>query len=160
MKRLELAQAGGNRYYQRLLISEKLQGAAKPVLGAGDIQFLSQPEENGNGRGYGVIADYYRQRGENTEMIAARRKAADAGWADAAGFGWTVDEFMQRSSHALVEDGRKSFVKIAEELDVSEATVRTQVKSILAKLDVTSQLAAVGAAHQASWSPPVLAEDR
>ncbi|MGZ8794477.1 MAG: hypothetical protein ACXW0F_07540 [Gaiellaceae bacterium] len=23
-----------------------------------------------------------------------------------AGFGWTVDEFMQRSSHALVEDGR------------------------------------------------------
>ncbi|GCD91347.1 LuxR C-terminal-related transcriptional regulator [Nocardioides sp. LS1] len=43
---------------------------------------------------------------------------------------------------------------------VSEATVRTQVKSILAKLDVTSQLAAVGAAHQASWSPPVLAEDR
>ncbi|MGZ8740625.1 MAG: hypothetical protein ACXWZ8_08525 [Gaiellaceae bacterium] len=23
-----------------------------------------------------------------------------------AGFGWTVDEFMQRSSHALIEDGR------------------------------------------------------
>jgi two-component system, NarL family, nitrate/nitrite response regulator NarL len=39
---------------------------------------------------------------------------------------------------------------------VSEATVRTQVKSILAKLEVTSQLAAVGLAHQVAWRPPVL----
>ena len=37
---------------------------------------------------------------------------------------------------------------------VSEATVRTQVKSILAKLEVSSQLAAVGLANQASWRPP------
>lgn len=37
---------------------------------------------------------------------------------------------------------------------VSEATVRTQVKSILAKLEVSSQLAAVGAAHHADWQPP------
>lgn len=36
---------------------------------------------------------------------------------------------------------------------VSEATVRTQVKSILAKLDVSSQLAAVGAAHRAGIHP-------
>ncbi len=34
---------------------------------------------------------------------------------------------------------------------VSEATVRTQVKSILAKLEVSSQLAAVGLAHQVGW---------
>jgi len=40
---------------------------------------------------------------------------------------------------------------------VSEATVRTQVKSILAKLDVTSQIAAVGLAHRAGWQPPQLA---
>jgi two-component system nitrate/nitrite response regulator NarL len=39
---------------------------------------------------------------------------------------------------------------------VSEATVRTQVKSILAKLEVTSQLAAVGLAHQVGWRPPLL----
>lgn len=39
---------------------------------------------------------------------------------------------------------------------VSEATVRTQVKSILAKLEVSSQLAAVGMAHQIGWrGPPV-----
>jgi two-component system, NarL family, nitrate/nitrite response regulator NarL len=35
---------------------------------------------------------------------------------------------------------------------VSEATVRTQVKSILAKLEVSSQLAAVGLAHEIGWS--------
>ena len=34
---------------------------------------------------------------------------------------------------------------------VSEATVRTQVKSILAKLEVSSQLAAVGLANRAGW---------
>jgi two-component system, NarL family, nitrate/nitrite response regulator NarL len=38
---------------------------------------------------------------------------------------------------------------------VSEATVRTQVKSILAKLEVSSQIAAVGMAHQVEWRPPV-----
>ncbi|MBM7518257.1 response regulator transcription factor [Nocardioides nitrophenolicus] len=37
---------------------------------------------------------------------------------------------------------------------VSEATVRTQVKTILAKLDLTSQLAAVGAAHKVGWRSP------
>lgn len=34
---------------------------------------------------------------------------------------------------------------------VSEATVRTQVKSILSKLEVSSQLAAVGLAHHVGW---------
>jgi two-component system nitrate/nitrite response regulator NarL len=37
---------------------------------------------------------------------------------------------------------------------VSVETVRTQVKSILSKLEVTSQLAAVGAARMAGWHPP------
>ena len=39
---------------------------------------------------------------------------------------------------------------------VSEATVRTQVKAILAKLHVSSQLAAVGLAHQIGWRAPSL----
>lgn len=42
--------------------------------------------------------------------------------------------------------------EIAELAVVSEATVRTQVKSILAKLEVSSQLAAVGVARRAGWS--------
>lgn len=44
---------------------------------------------------------------------------------------------------------------IAELSVVSEATVRTQVKSILAKLEVSSQLAAVGMAHEIGWDSPV-----
>ena len=40
---------------------------------------------------------------------------------------------------------------ISEDSVVSEATVRTQVKSILNKLEVSSQLAAVGLAHQVGW---------
>ena len=48
--------------------------------------------------------------------------------------------------------------EIARDSFVSEATVRTQVKSILAKLEVSSQLAAVGAALKARWRPPVLHE--
>jgi two-component system nitrate/nitrite response regulator NarL len=38
---------------------------------------------------------------------------------------------------------------------VSQATVRTQVKSILAKLEVSSQLAAVGLANRVGWRSPV-----
>ena len=40
---------------------------------------------------------------------------------------------------------------ISEASVVSEATVRTQVKSILSKLEVSSQLAAVGMANQIGW---------
>ncbi len=43
---------------------------------------------------------------------------------------------------------------IAKRSVVSEATVRTQVKSILAKLETSSQIAAVGAAHKVGWRPP------
>jgi two-component system nitrate/nitrite response regulator NarL len=44
--------------------------------------------------------------------------------------------------------------EIASASVVAEATVRTQVKSILAKLGVTSQLAAVGLANSIDWRPP------
>lgn len=44
--------------------------------------------------------------------------------------------------------------EIAKAEVVSEATVRTQVKSILSKLEVSSQLAAVGIAHRTKWQPP------
>ena len=48
--------------------------------------------------------------------------------------------------------------KIARRGVVSEATVRSQVKSILAKLGVSSQLAAVGLAHHVGWQPLVVPE--
>ena len=47
--------------------------------------------------------------------------------------------------------------EIAHQSVVSEATVRTQVKSILAKLEVSSQLGAVGLAHEIGWRPLAVA---
>jgi DNA-binding NarL/FixJ family response regulator len=44
--------------------------------------------------------------------------------------------------------------EIAVQDFVSVATVRTQVKSVLAKLQVSSQIAAVGLANEAGWTPP------
>jgi DNA-binding NarL/FixJ family response regulator len=44
--------------------------------------------------------------------------------------------------------------EIARARVVSESTVRSQVKAILSKLDVGSQLTAVGRAHQIGWRPP------
>jgi DNA-binding NarL/FixJ family response regulator len=48
-------------------------------------------------------------------------------------------------------DGR-SAAEIAESSFVSLATVRSQIRAVLQKLDVTSQLAAVAAAHHSGWT--------
>ncbi len=50
---------------------------------------------------------------------------------------------------ALIEG--RSVRAISQRSVVSEATVRTQVKSILSKLEVSSQLAAVGMANKVGW---------
>jgi DNA-binding NarL/FixJ family response regulator len=44
--------------------------------------------------------------------------------------------------------------EIARRSFVSESTVRTQVKSVLSKLQVNSQLTAVGLAYRAHWRAP------
>lgn len=54
---------------------------------------------------------------------------------------------------ALIEG--RTVRAISEESVVAEATVRTQVKSILSKLEVSSQLAAVGMANQIGWKQGV-----
>ena len=48
----------------------------------------------------------------------------------------------------------RSVREIARADVVSEATVRTQVKAILTKLGVGTQLAAVCIAREAEWQPP------
>lgn len=53
---------------------------------------------------------------------------------------------------ARLMDG-KSAEAIARLSFVSEATVRTQIRAILTKLGVRSQLAAVARAHRAGWRP-------
>ena len=52
----------------------------------------------------------------------------------------------------------KSAERIAEEYFVSLATVRSQIRAILLKLDVNSQLAAVAMARESEWQPPAAAE--
>ena len=60
-----------------------------------------------------------------------------------------------REAHVLGELVHGKRVReVAQDAFVSEATVRTQVKSILAKLGVTSQLAAVAMARDAGWGSP------
>lgn len=43
---------------------------------------------------------------------------------------------------------------IADGSSLAEATVRSQVRSLLSKLEVSSQVAAIGMAYSVGWSPP------
>ncbi len=65
------------------------------------------------------------------------------------------DRLSEREGQVLAQlvAGRQ-VRQIAEAGSVSEATVRTQVKSVLSKLGVGSQLAAVSMAHRAGWRAP------
>ncbi|MBC9733449.1 helix-turn-helix transcriptional regulator [Nocardioides marmotae] len=66
-----------------------------------------------------------------------------------------LDRLTQREREVLAMLVKGRAVRdIAADKVVSEATVRTQVKSILSKLEVSSQLAAVGLAHHVGWVPP------
>lgn len=63
-----------------------------------------------------------------------------------------IDRLTRREREVLGELMEGHSVRdIAGTFVVSEATVRTQVKSVLAKLEVSSQLAAVGLAHHVGW---------
>ena len=43
---------------------------------------------------------------------------------------------------------------IAHTSALAEATVRSQVRSLLSKLEVSSQVAAIGLAYGVGWVPP------
>lgn len=66
--------------------------------------------------------------------------------------------FEQLTSREAVVLGHlmrgESVRDVADAFVVSESTVRTQVKRILGKLAVSSQLAAVGLANRIGWRPP------
>jgi two-component system, NarL family, nitrate/nitrite response regulator NarL len=58
----------------------------------------------------------------------------------------------ERDVLALIVDGRPA-AEIARRSYVSLPTVRTQIRSILQKLDVNSQMAAAAMARSAGWAP-------
>ncbi len=87
-------------------------------------------------RRYELIQNWQRQRNDNQDM---RTK---------------LDRLTPREEEVLAALSEGKRVRdIASESYVSEATVRTQVKSVLAKLGVTSQIAAVAFARELDWRP-------
>lgn len=88
---------------------------------------------------------------ERAECLAAHHQVMREGQASRE----KLERLTRREAEVLghLHLGRQ-VREIAKLSFVSEATVRTQVKSVLTKLEVSSQIAAVGVAHQAGWNPP------
>ena len=112
--------------------SSRLEEILSAIRLVADGRHVHTPEER-----QGLITHFYTER----EAVKTLRRK--------------LDQLTSREGEVLGQlmDGRP-VRDIANVSFVSEATVRTQVKSILAKLEVTSQLAAVGAAHRVGWHPP------
>jgi DNA-binding NarL/FixJ family response regulator len=103
-----------------------------------------------------ILAAVRRINNNQQVMTAEEREELIAQWhaqrLERAGRQERFDQLTVRERQVLAQLMRGKTVRdIAEASVVSEATVRTQVKSILAKLKVTSQLAAVGLAHDIDW---------
>lgn len=82
-------------------------------------------------------------------LLDEARRRRDQRAASLAPFG----RLTERESEVLRELARgRAVAEIARRSFVSEATVRSQVRSILTKLGVRSQLEAVVAVQQANWS--------
>lgn len=93
--------------------------------------------------GGSILSDAERQ-----DRLAALRRARTMRVQELAPF----DQLTNRERYVLAQviDGR-SAIEIAASSYVSEATVRTQIRAILTKLGVRSQLAAVALARRAGW---------
>jgi two-component system, NarL family, nitrate/nitrite response regulator NarL len=96
-------------------------------------------------------------RGDAFVSQAERYRLIDAWRKWQASTDATADAFAHLTPREAVVLGRlmngMSVKAIANEGVVSEATVRTQVRGILTKLDVTSQLEAVVMALRTGWRP-------
>lgn len=89
-----------------------------------------------------LLAEMRRQHAEDEKRLAAFKR---------------LTKREQRVLAGLC-DG-KSADTIASESYVSLATVRSQIHTLLQKLGVNSQIAAVAAARRARWEPPAEEED-
>jgi DNA-binding NarL/FixJ family response regulator len=90
-------------------------------------------------------------RHERDELLSAYRVAEEA----TRDLRRRFSAMTRRESEVLGQlMAGKQVSEIAKDAYVSESTVRTQVKAILAKLQVSSQLTAVALAHQLGWRPP------
>jgi DNA-binding NarL/FixJ family response regulator len=92
-----------------------------------------------------VMSDARRQ-----DMLSALHRSRAHRRKELAPFG----DLTSRERYVLAQamDGQ-SAADIAATAFVSEATVRSQIRAVLTKLGVRSQLAAVAAAHRVGWEP-------
>lgn len=81
-RRVDLARRAGNPNIQNLLYLRSIGGSA-PQLEATDIAYLADPADNAHGTGYGLLAAYYRGKGDESEALAWEQRAASAGEVDA-----------------------------------------------------------------------------
>lgn len=108
---------------------EVLLAAVEDAVALQEVLLPSQRTE--------LLLELHRQRQEDDARLAA------------------FHALTPRESQVLAAlmDGQAAAV-IARDTYVSEATVRSQIRSVLAKLGVNSQLEAVAAARRAGWEPP------
>lgn len=135
LDRLRLAaclESGACGYVSKAAPLDELLGAIRTAAEGGNVM----PEA----RRQDLLAELRQAR--------ARRRAEIAPFEDLTG--------RERFILAQVMDGR-SAAEIATGAYVTEATVRTQIRAVLNKLGVRSQLAAVAAARRAGWDPALTA---
>lgn len=107
-----------------------------------------------------LVVSTVRRAGEGLQLMAGeeRKRLIELAVRDLAETQHVTarfDRLTRREMEVLGALMRGEQVReIARRGVVSEATVRTQVKSILAKLETNSQIAAVGAAYKVGWHPP------
>lgn len=102
----------------------------------------------------GEAAPPVARRLELLQMLSAHRRESQESLRP-------FEELSDREAEILVElMAGKSVGEISDSSYVAVSTVRSQVKSVLRKLDVTSQLQAVALAHQAGWPYSVTGRER
>jgi DNA-binding NarL/FixJ family response regulator len=150
------------------LLSALSSGGLRPVVVTGSADRVRRGEALAHGASavisktvpFAEIVDAVRRtrnglpamsRADREELLGAYTDAVESQRELRSKFG----RMTRRESEVLGQlmAGRQ-VTEIARTRFVSESTVRTQVKSILAKLQVNSQLTAVGLAHQIRWQPP------
>ncbi len=134
----------------RLLLGRCLEHGVAGIIGK-DIAFNVLVQQISNGLTSQTIGPPMAQRLELLQELAAHRRSCRE----------AIEPFRTLSGremavlHCLMNG--QSPAEISEQSFVAVSTIRTQIKAVLRKLGVSSQLQAVALAHQVGW-PHVLEE--
>ena len=125
------------------------------ALEAGAVGFLAKSET------FDVLVDAVRRVAAGEHLVSvAQRQQMMMDLRRHRAQEWTRTSMFQRLTHREQQvlgalcDGFAVDV-IAEKWSISVATVRSQVRAILTKLNVNSQLTAVALVRKTGWTPPL-----